>query len=212
MLVIDPDRGDPDLDPARSPGPSRYLGPRGDGLYAGGQYQMNPFYGGLWRERVRRDHPTHTGSGGGGPTRASGRSRQPSCRSQPRRPEGRDPKAAIVRRQTRVEVVEDATPPAGGRPPRIGHSEVTRFRLLARGRRARLARASTWDMAAFGRLDGKARTGLVDVEVARASVGRDTAPPRRRVLPHHRRALGRGRRLGRDRLGQRDGDRSSSNR
>jgi ribosomal protein S18 acetylase RimI-like enzyme len=65
-----------------------------------------------------------------------------------------------------LEVVEDALPATWWESLAIGYTQITRFRLLAKADDRELARASTWDMAAFGRVDGKSRTGLIDVEVA----------------------------------------------
>ena len=79
--------------------------------------------------------------------------------------ESRDPKAVLVRRQARVDVEDDAMPSGWWEALGLGPVEITRYRLLSKLDNRELARASTWDMAAFGRDDGRARAGLFDVSV-----------------------------------------------
>ena len=82
-------------------------------------------------------------------------------------PEFRDPKSLLIRRQTRLEVIEDAIPANWWESVAIGYTpDHSVPGPEPRSTIASWPRASTWDMAAFGRLDGKARTGLIDVEVA----------------------------------------------
>lgn len=90
--------------------------------------------------------------------------------------EARDPKAVLVRRQARVDVEDDAMPACWWEALGLDSAEITRFRLLSKLDNRELARASTWDMAAFGRPDGRPRTGLISVrvpdEVRRKGYGR----------------------------------------
>ena len=43
---------------------------------------------------------------------------------------------------------------------------LNRYRLVGKADNRAVAHATTWDMASFGRIDGKARVGLVGVSVA----------------------------------------------
>ncbi|WP_435017617.1 GNAT family N-acetyltransferase [Tundrisphaera sp. TA3] len=101
--------------------------------------------------------------------------------------EVRDPKAVLFRRQARVDVEEEAMPSGWWEALGIGPVEITRFRLLSRLDNREMARASTWDMAAFGRPDGRSRVGLFGVEVPadlrRKGYGRHLVAE---ILRHHR--------------------------
>ena len=169
MLVVDPDRDDPGLEIGLFAEAESYLRRRGAKvLYAGGQFELSSFYWGVYGGSecsgvLESHHAFHRAS------RASGY--EPVAltalfETDLSAPESRDPKSTILRRQTRLEVVEDALPAGWWESSAIGYTQITRFRVLAKADDRELARASTWDMAAFGRLDGKARTGVIDVEVA----------------------------------------------
>jgi ribosomal protein S18 acetylase RimI-like enzyme len=82
------------------------------------------------------------------------------------RPEPRDPKGVVLRRQTRIEVVDEAVADGWWEAAAIGPFRPTIYRLLARDGDRELARASTWEMAGFGRVDGRVHLGLHAVEVA----------------------------------------------
>jgi ribosomal protein S18 acetylase RimI-like enzyme len=79
--------------------------------------------------------------------------------------EVRDPRAPLLRRLARIEVEEDAAPADWWEATSLGQSSIVRFRLVSKADDAVLARASAWDMAAFGRIDGRARTGVYDLAV-----------------------------------------------
>jgi GNAT superfamily N-acetyltransferase len=81
-------------------------------------------------------------------------------------PEPRDPRAVLTRRQTQLEIEEDALPIHWWENQALSEFHLTRFRLLARSDGTELARATTWDMTWFGRGDGRTRTGLSSVEVS----------------------------------------------
>jgi ribosomal protein S18 acetylase RimI-like enzyme len=169
MLVVDPDRDDPALELSLFAEAENYLRRRGAKvLYAGGQVELSSYYWGVYGgSECSGVLDTHRAFRRG----ALGSGYQPVAQSilfelDLSAPEVRDPKSSLVRRQTRLHVVEDALPATWWESSAIGHTQITRFRLLAKEDDRELARASTWDMAAFGRLDGKARTGLIDVEVA----------------------------------------------
>jgi ribosomal protein S18 acetylase RimI-like enzyme len=169
MLVVDPDRDDPALEQALFAEAEAYLRRRGAKVtYAGGQLELSSYYWGVYGgSECSGVLDTH---------RAFRRASEASGYETVARsilfeldlstPEVRDPKSLLIRRQTRLEIVEDAMPASWWEASAIGCSQIARFRLLAKADDRELAAASTWDMAAFGRLDGKARTGLIDVEVA----------------------------------------------
>ena len=169
MLVVDPDRDDPALELALFVGAEAYLRRRGAKVfYAGGQFELSPLYwgayGGSECSGLLDSHRAFRRA-------AEGAGYLPAARSihlevDLALPEVRDPRSLLVRRQARVEVEEDAMPANWWEAAALGHSQVTRFRMLAKADDRPLAVASTWDMAPFGRLDGKARAGIFDVEVA----------------------------------------------
>ena len=80
-------------------------------------------------------------------------------------PEPRDPRAPLIRRQARIEVVEDAMPAHWWEALAIGGFRPTRFRLLSKADDLELARATTWDMSGWGHDDAAARIGLIGLEV-----------------------------------------------
>ncbi len=80
--------------------------------------------------------------------------------------EPRDPRGALIRRQTHLNFVEDALPAHWWQGLALGEFPVSEARLLTRADGAEVARASTWDMRGFDREDGRARVGLIDLEVA----------------------------------------------
>ena len=169
MLVVDPDRDDPGLERGLFAEAESYLKRRGAKVfYSGGQIELGSYYWGVYGgsecsgvlESHRSFHRATTASG-----------YEPVAttvlfEADLAAPELRDPKSLLIRRQTRLEVVEDAIPANWWEAAAIGYAQITRFRLLAKGDDRELARASLWDMSAFGRVDGKARMGLIDVEVA----------------------------------------------
>jgi ribosomal protein S18 acetylase RimI-like enzyme len=179
MLVVDPDRDDPALELALFAEAEAYLRRRGAKvLYAGGQLELSSYYWGVYGgsecSGVLDGHTSFRRA-------AEGSGYEPVARTilfevDLSTPDTRDPKSLLVRRQTRLEVVDDARPASWWEASAIGCTQISRFRLLAKDGDKELAHASTWDMAAFGRLDNKSRTGLIDVQVAegerRKSYGR----------------------------------------
>jgi len=169
MLVVDPDRSDPGLALGLIGAAEAYLRRRGARvLYAGPQNELTSFYWGIYGDSegsgILETHESFCRAAtlaGYQPTATTItlEARLGEC-------DPRDPRSAMIRRQVRLEVVEDARPAGWWESLALGHSEITRFRVLARVDDRELARASTWDMAAFGRIDGRARSGLFDLEVA----------------------------------------------
>lgn len=168
MLVTEPGPVDMELEAGLLRAAEGYLRRRGaQVLYAGGQWPLNPFYWGIycgseWSGILSE----HTGF-----VRAVERAGyQPASRTvlleaDLSGPEVREPRTPLIRRLARVEVVEDCMPASWWEALAIGCFRPTRFRLLAKADDSPLAWATTWDMSWFGRLDGRVRLGLIDVEV-----------------------------------------------
>lgn len=146
----------------------RYLRDRGARvIYAGGRAPLDPFYRSIygaseWAGILDRH------AGFVRVVEAEGYevvARSTTLEANLAEPDVRDPKAAILRRQTRLEVTNDPTPTGWWDALALGHTTSTGFLLVAKADGTELARATTWDMAAFGRVDGRARVGLRAVEV-----------------------------------------------
>jgi ribosomal protein S18 acetylase RimI-like enzyme len=169
MLVVDPEIDDEALDRGLFGTAEAYLRGRGAKvIYAGGQAPVNPFYWGIYGGSecagVLSSHVAFH--------RAAMRSGyEPAAntvllQADLARPEPRDPKGVILRRQTRLEVVDDAMTGGWWESAALGPFRPTEYRLLARDGDRELARASTWEMAGFGRVDGRVHLGLHAVDVA----------------------------------------------
>jgi ribosomal protein S18 acetylase RimI-like enzyme len=168
MLVVEPGRDDPGLEHELLSAAESYLRDRGAQVfYAGAQYPLNPFYWG-----------TYGGSEGSGPLEGHHSLRRAAAAAgyEPvatnllleadlTGPEVRDPRAAVIKRQVRLEIEEDAHPSDWWEALALGTRQLTRFRLHSRSDDRAIAHASTWDMTAFGREDGRSRTGLIDFAV-----------------------------------------------
>ena len=168
MLVVEPGGDDQELEAGLLTEAESYLRARGAAvLYAGGQYPLNPFYWGVYGGSewagILGSHAAFL--------RAVGRAGYQAVsttvllEADLSAPEARDPRGFLLRRQTRVEVVEDAMPTTWWHALAIGDFRPTSYRLLAKETSFEYARASTWDMTWFGRRDGRARVGLIDMEV-----------------------------------------------
>ena len=135
-------------------------------IYAGGQAPLDPFYrsiygGSEWSgilDEHRAFRATVEAAGYGVAAESA------LLDLDLKAPEARDPKAPILRRQARLEVVEDAAPTGWWEALEFGPRPINRYRLVAKADGAELARASTWDMVGFDAA-GPARVGLRDVEV-----------------------------------------------
>ena len=170
MLAIEPDSAsaDPELGPGLIARAERYLRDRGaEVVYAGGQYPLNPFYWGLYGGSewagILSAHATFlqcVARAGFEPV-----STTVLLEADLSAPEPRDPRAALIRRQARVEVNDDVLPRDWWEALAIGEFRPTSYRLLAKSDETELARATTWDMNWFGRADGRARLGLIDFVV-----------------------------------------------
>jgi ribosomal protein S18 acetylase RimI-like enzyme len=168
MLVVDPACRDGELEQALIDEAERYLRSRGATvIYAGGQLPLNPFYWGIYGgsefSGILSNHVDFTKAvvrAGYVPV-----SEAVLLEADLAEPELRDPRAPLIRRVTRLEVTEDAMPEDWWQSLAIGGSRPNRFRLLNKNDDHELARATTWDMSGFGRVDGKSRLGLIAVEV-----------------------------------------------
>jgi len=147
----------------------RYLRSRGARvIYAGGQWPLNPFYWGLYGGSecsggvsAHPFFPAALVNSGYEAIMAVGSLQFPLDQ-----PDPRDPRAILIRRQTELEVEEDALPVDWWQNQAIGDFHLAHFRLLDREGEVVLARATTFDMSWFGREDGRSRLGLVEIEVA----------------------------------------------
>ena len=72
----------------------------------------------------------------------------------------------MIRRQTQIEFVDDALPAHWWQCLALGDFELLDVRLAARSDSATIAHAQAWDMSWFGRIDSRARIGLISLEVS----------------------------------------------
>lgn len=183
MFVVEQGPEDVELEAGLIGAAEQYLRRRGATvLYAGGQWPLNPFYWGLYGGSefagILSSH---------GPfLRAVARAGyQPVSTSvvleaDLSAPEGREPRAPLIRRVARVEVVEDILPADWWEALAIGDCRPSRFQLLAKANDTLLARATTWDMLWLGRGDHVSRLAMVNLEV----------PPDQRRKGHGRHLVG----------------------
>jgi len=171
MLIVEPDLDDPELVSGLVAAAERYLQGRGAKvMYAGGLFPLNPFYWGLYG-----------GSEGSGVLSAHkrfhsvliARGYEPAgttvlLEADLTVPERRDPRAALIRRQTQLEFLDDAVPPHWWQNLALGDFQTMKARLLSRSDGAPIAQAEAWDMGWFGRGDGRSRIGLINLEVMAA--------------------------------------------
>jgi ribosomal protein S18 acetylase RimI-like enzyme len=168
MLIVEPGPEDPELERGLVLEAERYLCARGARvLYGGGQYPLNPFYWGVYGGSEcagvlssHRAFERALRNSGYEPVSAT-----LLMEADLSGPEVREPRAPLIRRMARVEVIEDAMPHGWWDALAIGSYRPTDFQLLAKSDDTELARASTWDMSWFGRRDGRARIGLIAMEV-----------------------------------------------
>jgi ribosomal protein S18 acetylase RimI-like enzyme len=147
----------------------RYLRGRGAKvLYGGGQFPLNPFYWGLYGGSEASGVPTSHDrftlaltALGYEPISTTVHLRHDLDQEEPR-----DPKALLLRRQSTVDFDEDPVPSNWWENLALSELRLTHVRLASRADGSEIARASTWDMTWFGRLDGRTRIGVYGVEVA----------------------------------------------
>jgi len=169
MLVIEKGFDDPVVAADLIRAAEDYLRTRGAKvLYAGGLFPLNPFYWGIY----------------GGSEGAGVLSRHEPFESvlvdlgyEPvgttvlmeadlSAPERRDPRAAVIRRQTQIEFQDDALARDWWQNLALGDFHFMRTQLVSKTGGEPIACAETWDMGWFARRDGRPRIGLLNVEVA----------------------------------------------
>ena len=80
--------------------------------------------------------------------------------------DSRDPRAALIRRQTQTEFQDDAIAHNWWQNLALGDFQFMRARLISKSSGHQIACAETWDMGWFGAPDGRSRIGLLNLEVA----------------------------------------------
>ena len=169
MLVVDPEFAAERVADRLLVEAEAYLRERGaQVLYAGGRFPLDPFYrsiyGGSEWSGILDDHNEFRQA-----VEAAGyaiAARASLMELDLAQPETRDPRAALVRRQVRFEVIEDVDLTGWWDGLAIGQGAVNGYQLVRKTDDLRLAEATTWDMTAFGKCDGKARVGLIALAVA----------------------------------------------
>jgi ribosomal protein S18 acetylase RimI-like enzyme len=168
MLLVDPSATDPALESDLLTAAEQYLRGRGaQVLYAGGQYPLNPYYWGVYGGSefagILSAHQTfHRAVAAAGFAPVSTTVLLEADLTGPEHP---DPRGVLMRRQTRLDVVEEPMPRTWWDALAIGEFRPTDYTLVSKSDQTELARATTWDMAWFCRRDGLARIGLIDMEV-----------------------------------------------
>jgi ribosomal protein S18 acetylase RimI-like enzyme len=169
MMVLEPGLDDVELEIGLFVAAERYLRQRGATvLYAGGQSPVNPFYWGIYGgsefSGVLGAHASFRRAAERAGYQASATTvllEADLSRSEPR-----DARAPVLRRQVRLDVLEDALPAGWWQALAIGLFRPTQLALVDRCDERVIARATTWDIASgFGVGDGRPRIGLIDVEV-----------------------------------------------
>ncbi len=171
MFAAEPGVDDEAIDRGLIERAQDYLRGRGAAvLYAGGRNPIDPFYWGLYggsefsgvlgqhaafHRAVRRT--------GFQPASTAVLLEFDMSKSEPR-----DPKLAMLRRQTRLEVMEDHPPLGWWAAIAIGPFRPTLFHLLSRSQSQVIASALTWEFASELALGGLNRTALIDVQVSPA--------------------------------------------
>ncbi len=169
MLAVDPAIDEPDLASRLIKAGEEHLRVRGAKvIYAGSLFPLNPFYWGVYG-----------GSEGAG-VLSGHRVFHQALLALGYEPvsntvllevnldaaEPRDPRAAVIRRLTRVEYFDDALPGNWWQNVSLGETQLMKARLLLKSGSDDIAEALAWDMGLFGRTDQKSRVGLIDVHVA----------------------------------------------
>jgi ribosomal protein S18 acetylase RimI-like enzyme len=168
MLIVDPQLADPELVTGLLRAAEHYLRERGAKvLYAGSLFPLNPFYwgicGGSEGAGVLSGHETFHSvllEQGYEPVNTT-----VHLEADLSAPEPRDPRAVLIRRQTQVEFIDDALPAHWWQNLALGDFQLMSARLLLKTDGAAVAHAQVWDMGWFGRRDGRARIGLINLEV-----------------------------------------------
>ncbi len=169
MLAVEPGDGEASVAEALVVEAERYLRRKGAKVvYGGGRYPLNPFYWGLYGGSEAAGVPS---------SHSQFSSALSSLGYEPigtavhlhfdlSRPDPRDPRATILRRQLDVEYDEDRLPGSWWESLALGDFHPICVGLRTRPDGDEVARARTWDMSWFGRDEGRTRLGVFGVEVA----------------------------------------------
>ena len=168
MLAVDPLCLDPEVEQALIAISSNYLRKHGAKvLYAGGQLPLNPYYWGIYGGSewagIPSSHARFEAS-----VRSAGFEPVATAtlfEAHLALPEIRDPRCAIPRRLSKLEITEDAAPRDWWRALALGRYKLNLYRLLRKDDESLVASAYTWEMEGFPQLDGRPRIGLIDMEV-----------------------------------------------
>lgn len=169
MLVLEPGLDDAELERGLIEAAERYLRGRGaQVLYAGGRHPIDPFYWGFYGgsefSGVLGAHESFHRA-----LRRSGYEavstavllQYPLAEGEPR-----EPRLAMLRRQTRLDVIEDSAPLGWWSAIAIGPFRPTLYRLYSRSEDRLIASAMTWEIASELAGGGPNQTGLIHMEVA----------------------------------------------
>ncbi|WP_337177621.1 GNAT family N-acetyltransferase [Paludisphaera sp.] len=168
MLAVEPGEGEHELGMGLVVEAERYLRRRGaQVLYGGGSRPLNPFYWGI-----------HGGSEAAGVPSSHHQfsSALTSLGYEPTgtavhlhfdlaRPDPREPRGVLLRRQVEVATEEDPRPASWWEGLALDAFHPARASLRLRDGDLEVASARTWDMSWFGRSDGRPRLGVFAVEV-----------------------------------------------
>lgn len=171
LLMIDPEVTDPGIERELIRLAEVYLRHRGAKvIYLGGQDPINPFYWGLYGGSefsgiLSSDERAHRVARDLGYEPVSSTVLLEADLDQPL---PRDPRAAINRRQAQVTFYDEELPRSWWDSLALGDFHPTLVKLTSKADESEIARATTWDMSWFSRLDGKARLGIAQFEVAPA--------------------------------------------
>lgn len=168
LMAVEPGVDDPDLEHGLLLEAERYLRRRGAAVvYAGGRHPLDPFYwalyGGSEFSGILGVHTTFHQA-----VRRAGY--QPVSTAvllefNLGQPEPRDPKLSLLRRLTRLEVIEDTPPLGWWEAVAIGPFRPILFQLITRNNNKAVATALTFEIASELGGAGPIRTGLIQMEV-----------------------------------------------
>jgi len=137
-------------------------------IYFGGQEPLNPYYWGIYGGSefsgvLSSDERAHRVASGLGYEPVSTTILLEADLDQPL---PRDPRAAILRRQAHVSIHDEEQPRSWWNNLALGDFHPTLVTMTSKLEEEEIARATMWDMSWFSRLDGRARVGIVQFEVA----------------------------------------------
>lgn len=169
IIDVEPGREDAEVEIGLIHAAEAYLRGRGASvIYAGGQDPVNPFYasiyGGSEFAGILSAHDAFLRA-------VMRRGFEPVSTSvileaDLSRPEPRDPRSTILRRQVHWAVSDDAKPDGWWQELAIGLYQPDRIAIQSKSDDVVIASAKTWGIAGGCKMeDGRARAGLIDVEV-----------------------------------------------